>query len=70
MVNFFQACLDVLSAVIDYIEYLVTSIWQMFLLIPQAFQMISVSIGVVPTFLTTFLLASITLSIVYLIIGR
>ena len=69
MVDAFKAVLDFLGTVLDFIEYLVTGLVQLFAMIPSAFAMLTYSIGYLPTVLLAFAVA-ITLSIVFLILGR
>lgn len=70
MVDAFKAVLDFLGTVLDFIEYLVTGLVQLFAMIPSAFAMLTYSIGYLPTVLLAFAAVAITLSIVFLILGR
>ena len=70
MVDAAKAVLDFLGTVLDFIEYLVTGLVQLFAMIPSAFAMLTYSIGYLPTVLLAFAAVAITLSIVFLILGR
>lgn len=70
MVDAFKAVLNFLGTVLDFIEYLVTGLVQLFAMIPSAFAMLTYSIGYLPTVLLAFAAVAITLSIVFLILGR
>ena len=70
MVDAFKAVLDFLGTLLDFIEYLVTGLFQLFAMIPSAFAMLTYSIGYLPTALLAFAAVAITLSIVFLILGR
>ena len=70
MVDAMKAVLDFFGTVLDFIEYLVTGLVQLFALIPSAFSMLTYSIGYLPTVLLAFAAVAITLSIVFLILGR
>lgn len=70
MVDAFKAVLDFFGTVLDFIEYLVTGLVQLFAMIPSAFAMLTYSIGYLPTVLLAFAAVAITLSIVFLILGR
>lgn len=70
MVDAAKAVLDFLGTVLAFIEYLVTGLVQLFAMIPSAFAMLTYSIGYLPTVLLAFAAVAITLSIVFLILGR
>ena len=70
LVDAFKAVLDFLGTVLDFIEYLITGLVQLFAMIPSAFAMLTYSIGYLPTVLLAFAAVGITLSIVFLILGR
>ena len=63
MIEFFKSILNAITTVFDMLSYLVTGLVQLF-------AMITYSIGFLPTVLLAFASVAITLSIVYLIIGR
>lgn len=70
MLNALKSIMDFFSTILDMVKYLVTGIVQLFALIPQAFAMLTYSIGFLPSMLLAFAAVAITLSIVYLIVGR
>lgn len=70
MIEFFKSILNAVGTLLDLVKYLVTGLVQLFAMIPSAFSMLTYSIGFLPTVLLGFAAVAITLSIVYLIIGR
>lgn len=70
MIEFFKSILNSITTLFDLIKYLVTGLVQLFAMIPSAFAMLTYSIGFLPTVLLGFAAVAITISIVYLIIGR
>jgi hypothetical protein len=70
MIEFFKSILNAVSTLFDLVKYLVTGLVQLFTMIPSAFSMLTYSIGFLPTVLLGFAAVAITISIVYLIIGR
>ena len=70
MLNALKSIMDFFGTILDMVKYLVTGLVQLFLLIPQAFSMLTYSIGFLPSVLLAFAAVAITLSIIYLIVGR
>nr|DAG83213.1 MAG TPA: hypothetical protein [Inoviridae sp.] len=70
MLNALKSIMDFFGAILDMVKYLVTGLVQLFALIPQAFAMLTYSIGFLPSVLLAFAAVAITLSIIYLIVGR
>lgn len=70
MIEFFKSILNAITTLFDMFSYLVTGLVQLFAMIPSGFAMLTYSIGFLPTVLLAFASVAITLSIVYLIIGR
>lgn len=70
MIEFFKSILNVITTVFDMLSYLVTGLVQLFAMIPSGFAMLTYSIGFLPTVLLAFASVAITISIIYLIIGR
>ena len=70
MIEFFKSILNAVGTLLDLVKYLVTGLVQLFAMIPSAFSMLTYSIGFLPTVLLGFASVAITISIVYLIIGR
>jgi membrane protein YdbS with pleckstrin-like domain len=70
MLNALKSIMDFFGTILDMVKYLVTGLVQLFLLIPQAFAMLTYSIGFLPSVLLAFAAVAITLSIIYLIVGR
>lgn len=70
MIEFFKSILNAITTVFDMLSYLVTGLVQLFSMIPSGFAMLTYSIGFLPTVLLAFASVAITISIVFLIIGR
>lgn len=70
MLNALKSIMDFFGTILDMVKYLVTGLVQLFALIPQAFAMLTYSIGFLPSVLLAFASVAITISIVYLIVGR
>ena len=70
MLNALKSIMDFFGTILDMVKYLVTGLFQLFELIPQAFAMLTYSIGFLPSVLLAFAAVAITLSIIYLIVGR
>lgn len=70
MIEFFKSILNAIITVFDMLSYLVTGLVQLFAMIPSGFAMLTYSIGFLPTVLLAFASVAITISIVYLIVGR
>ena len=70
MINFFNSVIDFLEMLGHLVTYLITGIAQLLAMIPAAFAMLTYSIGYLPSMLLAFAAVAITISIVFLIIGR
>lgn len=70
MIEFFKSILNAIITLFDMVSYLVTGLVQLFAMIPSGFALLTYSIGFLPTVLLAFASVAITISIVYLIIGR
>ncbi len=70
MVDALKSVLDFFGTILDFVEYLVTGLVQLLAMIPSAFAMLTYSIGYLPSVLLAFAAVAITLSIVFLILGR
>lgn len=70
MVDALKSVLDFFGTILDFVEYLVTGLVQLIAMIPSAFVMLTYSIGYLPSVLLAFAAVAITLSIVFLILGR
>lgn len=70
MVDALKSVLDFFGTILDFVKYLVTGLVQLLAMIPSAFAMLTYSIGYLPSVLLAFAAVAITLSIVFLILGR
>lgn len=70
MIHFFEGVFSFFDTILDMVKYLVTGLLQLFAMIPQAVGMLTYSIGFLPAMLLAFASVAITLSIVFMIVGR
>ena len=70
MIEFFKSILNAITTLFDMVSYLVTGLVPHYVMIPSGFALLTYSIGFLPTVLLAFASVAITISIVYLIIGR
>lgn len=70
MVDALKSVLDFFGTILDFVEYLVSGLVQLIAMFPSAFAMLTYSIGYLPSVLLAFAAVAITLSIVFLILGR
>lgn len=70
MLNVFEAIMDFLSMLGSYVSNIVTGLFSMLNLIPQAVTTVNYAIGYMPDVLTVFALAGIGICVVFHIIGR
>ena len=61
---------DFIWAINALVLNLVTGIWQMLTMLPAAMSMLTNSIAYMPTVLVAFAIGLITISIVFLVVGR
>lgn len=70
MLDALKSVLDFFGTILDFVEYLVSGLVQLLAMIPSAFALLTYSIGYLPSVLLAFAAVAITLSIVFLILGR
>lgn len=70
MSNILQSLGDFIYAVVNLLINIVTGTIQMLTIIPNAVTMLTYSVGYMPSVLVGFAVALISVSIVYLILGR
>lgn len=70
MNNLFKSIGDFLYAVVNLLVNVVSGLFQMISMIPAALTMLTNSVAFMPTVLIAFAIGLITVSIVYLIVGR
>lgn len=70
MIEFFKSIINTISTLFDFVSYLINGLFELFSMIPSGFALLSYSIGFLPTVLLAFASVAVTLSIIYLIIGR
>lgn len=70
MIEALSGILDFVKTLLSFVEYLVTGLVELLAMIPSAFAMLTYSIGYLPSVLLAFAAVAITLSIVFLILGR
>lgn len=70
IVSFFQDCAEIITAVIDFVVNLIKSLIQFFMMIPTMIKYLTESIAYLPGPLLLFATMSITISVIFLTIGR
>ena len=70
MVGAFKSILGFFETLLDFVGFLIEGLAELLLMIPSAFTMLTYSIGFLPSVLLAFAAVAITISIVFLIIGR
>lgn len=70
MIQFFQTIGNFLYSVVDLLLNFINGIMQLLSMIPGALSMVSSSVAHMPTVLVAFAVGMISISVVYLIIGR
>ena len=70
MVEFFQGIADVIGSLINLVISLIKGLIQLIGLIPTAVQSLTLSIGILPSILVAFATATITISVIFIIVGR
>ena len=70
MVDALNSILSFFEMIGQFVLYLINGLAQLFMMIPSAFAMLTVSIGTLPSVLLAFATVAISISIIFLIIGR
>ena len=70
IIDFFQWLIDIIASLINLVVSLVKGIVQLLSLIPSAVQSLTLSVGFLPSFLVVFATATITISVIFIIVGR
>ena len=70
MLDALSQVVDFIGMIIDFVIQLVTGLVQLLLLIPKCVQMLTGSLLFLPPFLLTFATATITVSVIFIIVGR
>lgn len=68
--NISQWFIDIFNSVWTFIESLIKGIADLFSVIPQAVTYLTSALGYLPSTLVVFATLSITISVIYLIVGR
>lgn len=70
IVDFFQWLMDIIMSLINLVISLFKGLIQLISLIGPAVQSLTLSIGFLPSFLVAFATATITISVIFIIVGR
>lgn len=70
MFKFFDMIISFFGSIFEWVGMFIHSILQIFILIGKGLAYVSACIAFMPPFLQVFMLAFISISIVYLIVGR
>lgn len=68
--NFFTSISDFLTSLIDFLINQITGLLQVFRTIPSVISMFSRAIAFIPPSIAVFATLTITISVVYLVVGR
>ena len=70
LLDWLQAFFDIIMSLVNLAISLVDGIIQLFRLLPIAISVLSNSIGILPSILVAFATATITISVIFIIVGR
>ena len=70
ILDFLQGLIDIIMSLVNLAISLVEGIIQLLGLIPLAVQMLTMSIGILPSILVGFATATITICVIFVIVGR
>ena len=70
MNNFFTWVVDTVSSLVEFLWTLIKGLIQLISLIPLAVNMLTNSIGLLPSILVAFATATITISVIFILVGR
>lgn len=70
MLQFFQTVTDALGTAFSFLSNIITGFVQLLAMIPQIFLFAGTASAFIPTFLIAFFTASISISVMLVIIGR
>jgi len=70
MNNFFTWIVDTVSSLVEFLWTLIKGLIQLISLIPLAVNMLTNSIGILPSILVAFATATITISVIFILVGR
>lgn len=68
--DFLQSIVDFFKLLFDFVIQLVTGLFQLLMIIPSAVSTLSESINFLPAFLVGFAGVTITVSVIFIIVGR
>lgn len=70
MLNFFDWLVDTISSLLEFLWTLIKGLIQLISLIPTAVNLLTNSIGILPSLLVGFATATITISVIFVMVGR
>ena len=70
IIDALQWLIDIISSLINLVISIVEGIIQLLSVIPSAVQLLTMSIGVLPSILVGFATATITVCVIFIIVGR
>ena len=70
MNNFFDWIVETVSSLVEFLWTLIKGLIQLISLIPTAVNMLTNSIGILPSILVAFATATITISVIFILVGR
>ena len=68
--NFFDWLFDIVSTVMQFLVSIITGMLQLFKTLPKILQLVTQSIGYLPSIFVAFVTITLSAYIIYLIVGR
>ncbi len=70
MFKFFEWLADTIASLVNFLWSIIKGTIQLISLIPSAVNMLTTSIGILPSILVAFATATITVSVIFIMVGR
>ena len=70
MLGALKEIVDFIGMIIDFVIQMVTGIVQLLTLIPKMVETLTASLGLLPTFLVGFAGVTVTVAVIFIIVGR
>lgn len=70
VIDFLKQIVEFIGMLIDFAVQLVTGLFDLLKLIPHAVSLLTESLGILPAFLVAFAGVTITVSVIFIIVGR
>lgn len=70
MIELFKSFLNIVSSLLSFVIHSITSLFNLFAHIPQYVAFMTTSINVLPSVIIPFAIASVSVYVVFLVLGR